>query len=53
MQISYSPCVRACGVIGDGKLIDERVYEWFAGARSRNIHVYGRIHLAGESLEGG
>ena len=44
MQISYSPCTRVCvGVIGDGKLVDEWVYEWFAGARSRNIHVYGRI----------
>ena len=34
---------RSSWVIGDGKLVDERVYEWFASARSRNIPVSGRI----------
>ena len=34
---------RSTRVIGDGKLVDERVYEWFAGACSRKIIISGLI----------
>jgi len=34
---------RPMWVNGNGKVIDERVYEWFTNARCRNIPVFGPI----------
>ena len=43
LKTKLPPKKRLTRVIGDGKLVDERVYEWFASACSRNILVSGRI----------
>ncbi len=34
---------RPARVSGNGKVIDERVYEWFANIRYRNIPIFGPI----------